>query len=99
MANEPYGTLLNRRHFFGRAATGAGIAALASLLDGDLAAAASPAPRALQPHVAPRAKRMIYLFQSGGPSQADLFDYKPGLTAKFGEKLPDSVRMGQRLTG
>ena len=47
----------------------------------------------------PRAKRVIYLFQSGGPSQLDLFDYKPLLRAMNGEELPDSVRKGQRLTG
>ena len=47
----------------------------------------------------PRVKRVIYLFQSGGPSQLDLFDYKPLLTSKNGEELPASVRMGQRLTG
>ncbi len=50
-------------------------------------------------HVAPRAKRVIYLFMSGGPSQLDLFDYKPALNRKNGEDLPESVRMGQRLTG
>jgi hypothetical protein len=49
--------------------------------------------------IAPRAKRVIYLFQSGGPSQADLFDYKPQLKDRFGEDLPESVRGGQRLTG
>jgi uncharacterized protein (DUF1501 family) len=51
------------------------------------------------PHFAPRAKRVIYLFQSGGPSQMDLFDYKPVLNQRNGEELPDSVRRGQRLTG
>jgi hypothetical protein len=50
-------------------------------------------------HHAPRAKRIIYLFQSGAPSQLDLFDHKPGLKAHDGIELPDSVRMGQRLTG
>jgi hypothetical protein len=51
------------------------------------------------PHFAPRAKRVIYLFQSGGPSQIDLFDYKPRLEKLRGTDLPESVRMGQRLTG
>ena len=50
-------------------------------------------------HVAPRAKRVIYLFMSGGPSQLDLFDYKPLLNTMNGQDLPESVRMGQRLTG
>ncbi|NJN36831.1 MAG: DUF1501 domain-containing protein [Nitrospiraceae bacterium] len=51
------------------------------------------------PHFAPKAKRVIYLFQSGAPSQMDLFDPKPGLTARRGEELPASIRMGQRITG
>ena len=51
------------------------------------------------PHFAPKAKRIIYLFQSGGPAQQDLFDYKPKLTDMRGIDLPESVRMGQRLTG
>lgn len=52
-----------------------------------------------QPHFAPRAKRVIYLFMSGGPSHLDLFDYKPLLNQLNGQQLPDSVRGGQRLTG
>ena len=51
------------------------------------------------PNFAPRAKRVIYLFQSGGPAQQDLFDNKPILRSKNGEQLPDSVRGSQRLTG
>jgi hypothetical protein len=51
------------------------------------------------PHIAPRAKRIIYLFQAGGPSQLETFDYKPLLNEQNGEPLPDSVRQGQRLTG
>jgi len=51
------------------------------------------------PHFAPKAKRVIYLFQNGGPAQQDLFDYKPGLTEKFDKDLPDSVRGDQRITG
>ena len=98
--------LITRRHFFGRTATGVGTAALASLLGKDLSAAARgdslerpfPGLPAL-PHLAPKAKRVIWLFQSGGPSQMDLFDYKPRLDRWRGEDLPDSIRKGQRLTG
>src|SRR5213078_1590183 len=50
------------------------------------------------PHFAPKAKRVIYLFQSGGPSQMELFDYKPRLREFQGQELPESIRMGQRLT-
>ena len=91
--------LMTRRHFFGRNATGIGIAALSSVLKDDLLAA--PAEHGLPglPHFAPKAKRVIYLFQSGGPSQMELFDYKPRLVDFGGKDLPDSVRMGQRLTG
>jgi len=91
--------LLTRRHFFGRGATGIGVAALAGLLDRDLSAAASShgGPAGL-PHFAPKAKRIIYLFQSGGPSQMELFDYKPRLEEWQGAELPDSIRRGQRLT-
>ena len=97
---------VNRRHFFGKAATGIGAAALSSLLGRDLGAKAGvPAPPHTWPgledlpHFAPRAKRVIYLFQSGAPSQLDLFDYKPKLREHFNEELPDSIRKGQRLTG
>ncbi len=54
---------------------------------------------AADPDVVPRAKRIIYLFQSGGPSQFELFDYKPKVNAMHGQELPESVRKGQRLTG
>ncbi len=88
-----------RRHFFSRSAHGLGIAALGSLLADDLQGA-SGQPRLPEiPHLAPKAKRIIYLFQSGGPSQMDLFDPKPGLAKIHGEELPDSIRNGQRLTG
>src|SRR5215475_8856032 len=76
---------ITRRHFFGRAATGVGSAALASLMR-----AATNFP--------PKAKRIIYLFQSGGPSQMELFDYKPRLREFQGTNLPESIRQGQRLT-
>jgi hypothetical protein len=87
---------MTRRHLFGRAARGLGAAALGSLLADD--ARASGAMPGL-PHFAPKAKRVIYLFQSGGPSQMETFDYKPRLVDKYKTELPDSIRMGQRLTG
>src|SRR5262245_61863931 len=90
--------VLTRRHFFGRAATGIGVAALASLLNGNSAASERETASGL-PHFKPSAKRVIYLFQSGAPSQMDLFDYKPNLDNLRGTELPDSIRQGQRLTG
>src|SRR5512140_3081440 len=84
-----------RRHFFGRAATGIGIGALASLFERAGLGATLPG----LPHFAPRAKRVIYLHQSGGPSQLDMFDYTPGVRKFQGVDLPGSVRMGQRITG
>ncbi len=89
--------LLTRRHFFGLGSTGIGVAALAGLLRRDLYAAGEALPGI--PHFPPRAKRVIYLFQSGAPSQMDLFDYKPNLVEFRGSDLPESIRMGQRLTG
>ena len=91
---------INRRQFFGRCATGIGTAALASLVNPDLFAANAGDPMAPKPpHFAPKAKRVIYLFQSGAPSQLDTLDYKPAMKALFDTDLPDSIRMGQRLTG
>jgi hypothetical protein len=87
---------LTRRHFFGRAATGIGVAALASLLSED---ACGRETASTLPHFKPRAKRVIYLFQSGAPSQMELFDHKPKLDTLRATELPESVRMGQRLTG
>ena len=98
-------SLLTRRAFFGRTATGLGAAALASLLGPPAGSAKGPVvatgSHGVMPglHFAPKAKRVIYLFQSGGPSHIDLFDYKPGLKQHHGEELPASIRMGQRLTG
>jgi hypothetical protein len=105
--NDPlceYCASTTRRHFFGMGAKGLGIAALANLLGRDLSAATNPGPGAQRgldglPHFAPTAKRVIYLFQSGGPSQIELFDYKPRLVEFQGQNLPESIRMGQRLTG
>ncbi|MFP6895678.1 MAG: DUF1501 domain-containing protein [Roseibacillus sp.] len=100
---------LTRRHFLQRGTTaGLGAAALASLLNSPAAQAANHAenngpgygPGNAGPvHFAPKAKRVIYLFQSGAPSQVDTFDYKPSLEKLDGQNLPDSIRGGQRLTG
>ena len=97
-------SVLNRRHFFGRTATGIGTAALASLLNERLFAASldpttKPHGTLNAFHFAPKAKHIIYLFMSGGPSHIDLFDYKPALKQHHGEELPTTVRMGQRITG
>ncbi len=91
---------INRRQFFGRCATGIGTAALATLVNPELLAMSADDPTAIKsPHFAPKAKRVIYLHQSGAPSQLDLFDYKPQMKDHFDKDLPDSIRMGQRLTG
>lgn len=98
-----------RRHFFSRSATGIGTAALASLLNPDLFAAGNAAPNPNVgsvpvgglpdvPHFAAKAKRVIYLFMSGAPSQLDMWDYKPKMRDWFDKDLPDSVRNGQRIT-
>lgn len=87
-----------RRGFLGRVAGGLGLAALGGLLCGESRADQGSAVGML-PDVLPRAKRVIFLFQSGAPSQLDLFDYKPGLRDLRGMELPESVRQGQRLTG
>lgn len=93
---------MTRRDFFGRFALGLGGVALTGLLQKSMAAppeAANPFAGVLPaPHLTARAKRIIYLFMSGGPSQLDLFDYKPTLNKMNGEDLPESIRMGQRLT-
>lgn len=92
---------LSRRHFLLRCGGGLAAIALADLLRADRPAAAEQTtPGALsQPHHPPRVRRVIYLFQSGGPSQLETFDYKPLLNEMNGQPLPDSVRRGQRLTG
>ena len=92
-----------RRHFFSKSATGIGVAALASLLNQD-ARGVPTAPTSNNglpgfPNFPAPARRIIYLFQSGAPSQLDLFDYKPKLADLRGTELPDSIRQGQRLTG
>src|SRR6266542_2219058 len=97
------GFAITRRHFFAKTACGLGGVALSGLLPRALSAPA-PGQKAFGglpgfPNFAPKAKRVIYLFQSGAPSQMELFDYKPLLNKLNGEQLPDSVRGGQRLTG
>ena len=101
---EEYRQALTRRTFLTRSTTCLGGAALASLLNGNLSADEPTADLksygALpQLHFAPKAKRVIYLFQSGAPSHIDLFDPKPELTKRTGQELPSSVRNGQRITG
>ena len=93
-----------RRHFFfARGSQAVGLAALASLINepGSARAEQSADGPGLAgfPNLPVRAKRIIYLFQSGAPSQIDLFDHKPGLANLRGSDLPDSIRQGQRLTG
>jgi hypothetical protein len=90
---------LNRRVFLGGVTGGLGYAALASLMRADTTQAATSATTAPAfPNFPPKAKRIIYLFQSGAPSQMDLFDPKPEMEKRRGENLPESIRQGQRLT-
>src|SRR6476660_8910997 len=92
---------MNRRRFLSKLSLGVGSVALGSLLIPDLFGGKADEDALLTglPHFAPKAKRIIYLFQNGAPSQLDLFDYKPKLQEMFGQDLPASIRMGQRLTG
>ena len=92
-----YRPIASRREFLSRLGLGMGGLALSSLVQPRRAMAA-PSLHAAQGNV-PRAARVIYLFQSGGPSQFELFDYKPVVDRMHGEELPESVRRGQRLTG
>jgi hypothetical protein len=104
-----WASLQTRRHFLGRAGKVMGWAAMASLVgDPSLQTHASspktpagaPGPDELKlPHFAPKAKRAIYLFMSGGPPQLDMWDYKPGLAAQYDKDIPDSVRGAQQVTG
>jgi hypothetical protein len=93
-----------RRQFFKRGTNAVGMAALASLLGGDSSFANTSSPLGadfsghVAPHFAPKAKRVIYLHMVGGPSQMDLFDYKPQMREYYDKDLPESVRNGQRLT-
>ena len=93
-------TNYTRRDFLSKTSLGLGAAGLATLLQpGSLMASSLFRKDPGKPHFAPKAKRVIYLFQSGGPSQIDLFDHKPLLQKMNGQDLPESIRQGQRLTG
>ncbi len=94
---------LTRRQFFGRSATGIGVAALASLLNKDLLASAGKLGGRVGglpalPHFAPKAKRVIYLFMNGGPTHADMFDWKPKLKAMHGQPVPDEYLGNKRFS-
>src|SRR5262245_13412091 len=96
--------VLTRRHFFGRTSAGIGMAALATLLGSERNSRANGPGESADglpglPHFPPTARRVISLFQSGAPSQMDLFDFKPRLNDLRATELPDSIRMGRRLTG
>ncbi|HLK16294.1 MAG TPA: DUF1501 domain-containing protein, partial [Fimbriimonadaceae bacterium] len=93
---------MTRRQLFGRAALGVGTAALSQLLSANGLATIFEDKRfgGLPgfPNFAPKAKHVIYLFMNGGPSQLDLWDYKPKLNDYYNQDLPDSIRRGQRIT-
>ena len=96
---------ITRRHFFSKTSLGLGAAALASLDSKDASAATTSAGEKTAkgglpslPHHAPKARRAIYLFMSGAPSQMDMWDHKPTMQDWFDKDLPDSIRQGQRLT-
>jgi hypothetical protein len=102
MSCHNYEQLHSRRDFLAQTGLGLGSAALASLFGRDAFASDAPAASGALPglpHFPAKAKRVICLFQSGGPSHLDLLDEKPVLAARFNEDLPDSVRRGQRITG
>ncbi len=96
---------MSRRHFLSKTSLGIGTAALGSLLPGCMTAnkqgtdVAGNSGVLGSPHFAPKAKRVIYLHQSGAPSQMDLYDFKPEVVKRHGQELPPSVRGDQRLTG
>ncbi len=98
------GLRINRRHFFGRTSAGIGAVALGSLLNPNARADEGDSSRNTiggqvgLPHFAPKAKRIIYLFQSGGPAQMDLFDHKPDLQKRFGQEVPKSIYPDERKT-
>ena len=95
---QEYAHAMTRRQFFGRTGLGLGTAALASLLPDSAAGQALTGGLRGLPHFAGRAKRAIYLFMAGAPSQMDMLDYKPRMNDMYDEDLPDSIRQGQRLT-
>ena len=105
--------IMTRRQLFGRASLGVGTAALHRLLGGGLLSGMASLAFGDQgkaqaahhhgglagiPHFAPKAKRVIYLFMNGGPSQIDLWDYKPKMREEYDKDLPDHIRNGQRIT-
>ncbi len=101
---QQYHWMMSRRQLFGRSALGVGTAAIAGLLGSDMAAVAADSAGSAGSsigglHHRAKAKRVIYLFMSGGPSHLDLWDYKPKLKEMFNEQLPEHVRDGQRVTG
>ncbi len=101
MKNDPILQLqdaINRRLFLRRGTSAIGSAALAWLIGSQQASASEAAMLPGLPHHRPKANRIIYLFQSGAPSQMDLFDPKPQMESQHGQDLPDSIRQGQRLT-
>ena len=94
---------LTRRELFGRSATGLGVGALASLLEREgFSAAPAPAPRygglPDLPHMAAKAKHVIYLFQNGAPTHCDLYDYKPMLQQLHGQPMPEEFFKGKRFS-
>jgi len=105
---EQYIRYETRRQFLSRGKNALGMAALASLAGAPFARAATSEPRNAAaslhtglpslPHFAPKAKNVIYLHMVGGPSQMDLYDYKPEMNAYYDKDLPESIRKGQRLT-
>ena len=101
---DEFNTLNTRRHFLNTGARGLGALAAASLmnpglLQGGLAHSTAGGGTLGRLHFAPKAKRVIYLFFSGGPSHIDMYDYHPAMRKNHGIELPDSIRNGQRLTG
>ena len=97
--SEEFIKQITRRHFFGQSGLGLGTAALASMM-GKGRIVTDPHGGGLPgvPHFAPKAKRAIWLFMAGAPSQIDMFDYKPKLNDLYNTDLPESIRKGQRLT-
>ena len=89
---------LHRRQLLQSSSGALGMAALSTLLTREVAGSRSDA-KTPTTHFAPRARRVVYLFQSGGPSHLELLDHKPKLAQLHGSELPDSIRQGQRLTG
>src|SRR5580700_1506848 len=94
---------ISRRELFGKSATGIGVAAMASLLEQDGLAAVSDKPLAISglpglPHFAPKAKRVVVLWQGGAPSHVDLFQYQPGLEKMRMQQVPESIRSKGRLS-